>query len=661
MPLNNNFPTHLHGQKAKNAQRAADDAKLPEEKNMEAAQKNTVDFIKIIAATIKNQNPEKPADPGQIAQTIAVMKQTEEIIKMGGNITILKERLVSDELGRISSMYVGKNVHVNTSKQKFDGEGSVTFNYQINYDEAKKAPSSYVVSSISIYNGAGIEIYKTIGKREKGKHQFIWDGKDNKGKQVKKGEYTIKVNAHMERSDANGQLTKTPIECGSFITGTVDSVEMHGHKPKLLVEGVLFDLNQVIKISPDEKENPSTANNNLLDYSGLIGKIAEIKNNTLDITHAGTATIEFNCQIVRPGKTLVRLYDLKDNYVGCAVIEGAKEGINSLSFRPTNSISPESFESFEIGVNGGAYLPTGKYNYKIFIQNLASEESSSYAPLELDSTYEITGLDLSKEPIVICNDKTFKISDITKLHGKENSRFGADYANFLGKVANVNFDKIDITSNKTFEKRFMKIPYVDGDYTIKNVYMNIYDAANKNVAKIKSNTVLNTQANNLYSRETLLNYITHENLALLKSSLGIASECTNLDEIEEFFGQSEEGQKKFQNFANELFQKLEYETIAKKYWPNFDLLTSQDKSIVLEAVKANYPATGFYWNCRDFEGKKLAPGTYTYEFEIEKRSSNQLGLEGELVIEKIKDKGRVQISEYAKDSDGLIKFYGKPM
>ena len=54
-------------------------------------QKTKQDFLKIIAATLKYQSPDKPADPGQIAQTMASIQQTEEAIRTRRSIDELKE------------------------------------------------------------------------------------------------------------------------------------------------------------------------------------------------------------------------------------------------------------------------------------------------------------------------------------------------------------------------------------------------------------------------------------------------------------------------------------------------------------------------------------------------------------------------------------------
>ncbi|NDB83739.1 MAG: hypothetical protein EB127_13590 [Alphaproteobacteria bacterium] len=658
MPLTQNLPRDF-GSPKRNVDNKLEDLKTPEQKNLESAQKNTIDFIKIIVATIKNQNPEKPADPGQIAQTMAVMKQTEEIMKMGGHITSLKDRLVSDELGRISGMYIGKNIHIDTSKQTFDGQNNVTFNYQLNYDEATKPIGACVTSSISIHNSFGLEVLKLMGKRDKGVHDFIWDGKDSKGKLLKKGEYTIKVNAHFENM-RDGKLVKTPIDSGSYVIGKVDSVEMHGGKPKVRVEDKLFDLSQIIKITPqDTLENQEM--HKLFNYSNYIGKIAEIENDNLEISPNGLATIEFQCDLPRPGKALIRLYDSSDDYVGCAVIENLQQGINNLSFKPTNSISPEGFESFQLGVNGGAYLKPGKYNYKIFTQNLLDEDSSAYKALESSNKYKITGLDFATEPLAICGNRKINISNIRRLLDDDGGATYNDYANYLGKVANVNFDTLELGINKHSEKRFIKIPYISDEFSLGDVYMNIYDSNNKNIAKVKSNTVINTQATSLYNKNTLFDYISSENLINVKANYQVPEECDTLDQMEEFFQSRENGKIEFSNFINELLGKLDTEMVARKYWHNFDSLSTNDKDLIIEAVKANSTLSSFQWDCRDFQGKRLNPGTYKYEFEIEKHRKTNYGNDGGLVVEKIYDKAQIQISEYTKGNDGEVKFYGKPI
>ncbi len=655
MPSVENMPRSF-GPKKNIDNKAGEDNKTPEQKNIDAAQKNTIDFIKIIVATIKNQSPDKQADPGQIAQTMAVMKQTEEIIKMGGNISSLKDKLSSDELGRISSMYSGKEVRFNTATQIFDGQNPVAFKYQMNIDDATKPVNASIVSSVSVHNSAGIEVMKTIGKREKGIHEFNWDGKDSKGKLVKKGEYTIKINAHYEKMN-NGQVVKTPIESGAYISGRVDSVELSAGKPKLRANNLLFDLDQVIKIE-SEINNETTENLILSDYSSYIGKFAEISNNEVNINASGESLLDFECKIDRPGKVLIRLFDEKDNHIGCALIDEVDKGMNHLRFKPTNSLSPEGYESFEIGVNGGSYLPQGKYKYKIFIQDTLNFNPEEYKEVIVSKKIKITGLDFANEPLVISGEEKFSLSSIKKLSEDLVSNIYNDYTSFLGKVANVNFETFELRNNSPAQKQYVKIAPVGNGYVIGDVYMNIFDANNILVNKIQSNTVISTSQNTLYNRDTLLSYIKPEDLSELKAEHNIPMNLSSIDEIEEFFGNSDEDRSRFTRFADKVFQKLDTVAIAKEYWPEFENLQNNDRDLVLEAVQANCPFTSFYWNGRNMNGDRVPEGSYRYEFEMEKYKPSDA--DRDRIVERIYDIAKVKISEYTKDTDGEISFCGNP-
>ncbi|MEX0994256.1 MAG: FlgD immunoglobulin-like domain containing protein, partial [Balneolaceae bacterium] len=98
--------------------------------------------------------------------------------------------------------------------------------------------ASEVEISIRDVNGTLIrtETLENIGQ---GDHQWIWDGKTDRGQQVPEGAYSIQLSAR------NGD---EQVESLTFIEGTVDRIRFTGDGVQLEVNGVLLPLSDVEEI-----------------------------------------------------------------------------------------------------------------------------------------------------------------------------------------------------------------------------------------------------------------------------------------------------------------------------------------------------------------------------------------------------------------------------
>ena len=260
----------------------------PEEK----IEQSRMNFMKIITATLKHQNPEKPADTSQITQTMASLHQAEETSRMRAAIDDLRKELSSSKMNK-ALPFQGKSVRYDTSVKKFDGENPVEFKYQLNFDEKQMPKNAVIISNISILDSKGIKVYQTTGKKEKGVHSLKWSGQDNNGKLNPDGEYRLKVEAFFETNE-DGNIVRMPIDSGSFIDGTVESVELIGDKVKLKVNGDYIDIDDIIKIESEKKEEQIK----ITDYAPYIGQYAEFKDDKLEIGDRGRAKISFETDLV---------------------------------------------------------------------------------------------------------------------------------------------------------------------------------------------------------------------------------------------------------------------------------------------------------------------------------------------------------------------------
>lgn len=143
------------------------------------------DFLSLLVAQMKNQDPLNPDDPTQFTAQLAQFSQLEQLFNLNGSM----ENLVSAYQGseRLTALgTIGKEVSFSSNTFNFDG-GTATLGYQL--DEA--------ASKVSIAlqkNGSTVAILQgeDLGK---GTHYITWDGLRMNGTAADTGEYSILIDA----------------------------------------------------------------------------------------------------------------------------------------------------------------------------------------------------------------------------------------------------------------------------------------------------------------------------------------------------------------------------------------------------------------------------------------------------------------------------------
>ncbi|TCV94135.1 flagellar basal-body rod modification protein FlgD [Luteibacter rhizovicinus] len=164
------------------------------------------DFLKLMVTQMTNQDPTKPMDSTQMVSQMAQFSQVAATQQLQTSFDSLSKNLTGDQFVRASAM-VGKEAivpsKVGTLKDgKLDGAVNVgtagTFvNVQI------KDKDGNVVRTIS------------LNQPDAGLQQFTWDGKDDSGKALPDGVYTL-------GATSNGTAIDT------FVRGKIEGVGASG-------------------------------------------------------------------------------------------------------------------------------------------------------------------------------------------------------------------------------------------------------------------------------------------------------------------------------------------------------------------------------------------------------------------------------------------------
>lgn len=180
------------------------------------------DFIALLTAQMKNQDPFEPVDNSQMVAQMAQFSSLAGITEMGSTLKSIADKLngssASDALG-----YVGKTVLVEGDTAYTRAAGGFAGAVELDADATQV--------SLSIANANG-EVVKTVelGKHAKGTLSYDWDGTDGDGKPAGDGPFTVTASA---RNGAAAVANRT------LVWAPVTSVSMpSGSEPVLTLPGV---------------------------------------------------------------------------------------------------------------------------------------------------------------------------------------------------------------------------------------------------------------------------------------------------------------------------------------------------------------------------------------------------------------------------------------
>jgi flagellar basal-body rod modification protein FlgD len=191
-------------------------------------------FLTLLTTQLQNQNPLDPLDTNQFTQQLVQFAGVEQQLKSNDQLKALLE-LEKTAQSTNALIYVGANVAVDGSTQKFDG--SATWNLK-----AEKSATS----AITITNSTGQTVYSGNFTLNKGNASFVWDGKGNDGVQHPAGTYKLTATA----KDSTGK----DVAIATEIQGIVDSVDLTASPPLLSIGGQNYTTDQIRRVV-----RPSTA------------------------------------------------------------------------------------------------------------------------------------------------------------------------------------------------------------------------------------------------------------------------------------------------------------------------------------------------------------------------------------------------------------------
>ena len=189
-------------------------------------------FLTLLVAQLKNQDPLSPNDPTQYVSQLAEFSTVEGITNMNQQITdvvsMIKGQLDTSALG-----YIGKTVDSETNKISLK-EGEAKYRYYV--------PEGTENVTISIYDSEGTLVKEQTLDQETGIQEMNWDGLDQYGIAKDDGNYTISVKG----LDQNDEKFAIPVAAKSKI---VSAIANGNNSYSLETEsGAYIDIEDVLQV-----------------------------------------------------------------------------------------------------------------------------------------------------------------------------------------------------------------------------------------------------------------------------------------------------------------------------------------------------------------------------------------------------------------------------
>ncbi|HYG88848.1 MAG TPA: flagellar hook capping FlgD N-terminal domain-containing protein [Azospirillum sp.] len=191
-------------------------------------------FLKLLTTQMQNQDPTKPMDTNEMTQQLVQFANIEQNI---GTNTRLDKLLKMQQAAAASSNlgYLGKTV-------SFEGDTFTLANDTTDTPLSYELETAAKTVEVKILGADGKTVIRTLkGDPAAGKHQVVWDYKDDDGQIVQPGTYKLSVAATAEDEE-------TVIVAKTSVFGRVDGVGSQDGETTLTVNGRDIPLSRIASV-----------------------------------------------------------------------------------------------------------------------------------------------------------------------------------------------------------------------------------------------------------------------------------------------------------------------------------------------------------------------------------------------------------------------------
>jgi flagellar basal-body rod modification protein FlgD len=235
------------------------------------------DFLMLLIAQRKNQDPLSPMDNTQMLQQLSMMQQVEGTNSMVQGIQNLQDAFkgtvdaqenTANSISNSSAVsLIGKQVRLRQTSLSYAGQEAVPV-----YIHLGNAPSAIV--EIKDDSGTVIRTLETSTKDAENSAAVVWDGMNDKGEKVDSGTYTINIQGQAYNS-----------ELYAFVQNVVQGVRFTDTGALIKVGGMELPTGNIMDVSMTDTGASAFGSLSQDSALGLIGKTVRIASNAI-VSHA---------------------------------------------------------------------------------------------------------------------------------------------------------------------------------------------------------------------------------------------------------------------------------------------------------------------------------------------------------------------------------------
>lgn len=298
------------------------------------------DFLKLMSAQLKNQDPLNPLKNEQMAAQLAQFSALEQMMNVNQNLEKMQQAQKPQD-NILASSLIGKSIVTDSSKFNYDKQNEPLVKYDL--------PADAKSVSLSIVNQKG-EIVREydLGAQKMGKNSVRWDGKNGKGGANDKGEYSFRVNALDDKDQ--------PIKVTTSAAGLVSGVVFEQGKAYLLVGETKVPFDTVERIEmPQAGASPAGQPQNASGKTAKSSTQNPLEQLAQQMISANSPTASSASDAADSEKTKsVQTNALPQNGGGAKMNEGAQESFEEDPYVPVKDDSGSSGSSSQASASDGA-------------------------------------------------------------------------------------------------------------------------------------------------------------------------------------------------------------------------------------------------------------------------------------------------------------------
>ncbi|MFA7288892.1 MAG: flagellar hook capping FlgD N-terminal domain-containing protein [Melioribacteraceae bacterium] len=194
------------------------------------------DFLKLMIAQMKNQDPMNPMDSSQYSAQLAQFSSLEQLTNLNDYMkqSIDANYLLTQSINNtLYANLIGKEVKVGGSELVVNGQNEINIGYEL--------PENARSVDIKVYNEFGSLVKTISGDNSKGENKLSWDLSDNNGVNVANGNYTFKIEATAYNGDSM-------VPSSSYKIGKIEGVKYTDSGTMLVINGALYQSDSIIEI-----------------------------------------------------------------------------------------------------------------------------------------------------------------------------------------------------------------------------------------------------------------------------------------------------------------------------------------------------------------------------------------------------------------------------